>query len=228
MFGRIFLLYAFLILASSLAYATSYNLVLKLENGSVTLGELGLVEANSSVETQGEYVATLISFKGAVLFEKHFDFGLVLHAPPREWFDENGTQIVNKSNQTISQPFFAQILIPYFVNGKSIDIYRNSTKLNSFSVSKYAACNENGVCEPTLGENYGVCSTDCSSGSKDGLCDGVKDGKCDPDCLIGGDSDCKLPEANTSQNYANWFVMSVIIIFLFIFVLVVLKLFKKI
>jgi hypothetical protein len=218
-----------LVLISSLAFATSYNLVLKLENESIILTELSLVDANQTINAGGAYTAKVVSFKDIVLYEKSFDFTSVLREPPKEWFDENGTQIINKTNQTIGQPLFAQILLPYFRNGKSINIYRNSTKLDSFSISKFAVCNENNVCEPALGENYAVCSGDCSSGSKDGFCDGVKDGKCDADCLVSADIDCKLPETGSTQtSEINWLLIGVIALAIIIAVAIILKLLKKI
>jgi hypothetical protein len=51
-------------------------------------------------------------------------------------------------------------------------------------------CNQNGICEKDLGENYMTCPQDCLTGALDGLCDLMKDGRCDPDCAQGTDVDC--------------------------------------
>jgi putative hemolysin len=41
-------------------------------------------------------------------------------------------------------------------------------------------------------ENPLSCPADCKTGGRDGFCDLVIDGKCDPDCIFGGDLDCRL------------------------------------
>lgn len=60
----------------------------------------------------------------------------------------------------------------------------------SDSLSVSVKCNQNGICEPDIGENYFTCREDCPSGSSDGICDLIKDGRCDPDCTPGADPDC--------------------------------------
>ncbi len=65
---------------------------------------------------------------------------------------------------------------------------QNGKLFYSNPVTIKVQCNSNGICEPSLGENYFNCD-DCPSGSEDGVCDLIDDGICDPDCKIGSD-DC--------------------------------------
>jgi len=58
-----------------------------------------------------------------------------------------------------------------------------------------------GICDAN--ENYLKCSFDCHSGGKDGYCDAVKDGICDPDCLLGVDSDCTSANNQTTTPNAS-------------------------
>lgn len=116
-----------------------------------------------------------------------------------------------KINATLSYPDGSkeQISLPISIRPQQIGTYTLNVKVSkegyrtqSFSVQftviekepkieKKLICNENGICEPENGENYGTCPQDCPSGSKDNYCDKVEDGICDPDCLIEEDIDCK-------------------------------------
>ncbi|MEI6058557.1 MAG: hypothetical protein WCP89_02185 [archaeon] len=79
---------------------------------------------------------------------------------------------------------------PIFLGDINLGVARVSDNENEYfsdgSVVK-VLCNRDGFCEPSLGENYFVCSEDCSSGGADGFCDMVNDGIFDPDCEIGED-----------------------------------------
>ncbi len=69
----------------------------------------------------------------------------------------------------------------------------------------YVRCNENGVCEKDLVENYFNCPEDCSSGSEDNVCDLIEDGVCDPDCFEGVDPDCVDQEPVIEpQDWQKW------------------------
>lgn len=91
-------------------------------------------------------------------------------------------------------------------------------------------CNNNGVCESELGENYencpedchcgnnkcernlgeshGNCPEDCPSGYRDNFCDGKEDGRCDPDCEEKDDIDCK----EEKQLKISWLIVVPIIL----------------
>lgn len=72
--------------------------------------------------------------------------------------------------------------------------YASGRQFLSRSAAVTIACNADSVCESGFSENYMNCPADCSSGSGDLLCDFAADGVCDPDCAVGADSDCHLPE----------------------------------
>ena len=71
-----------------------------------------------------------------------------------------------------------------------LQVYYDGKVVRSKKISLEIPCNSNSICEPSLGENFYICSQDCSSGSQDYVCDMINDDICDPDCLE-GDSDCK-------------------------------------
>ncbi len=88
------------------------------------------------------------------------------------------------------------LIIPATV---AYDQYGNTFYSNPVTIK--IKCNLNGICEPSLGENYFNCA-DCPSGSKDGVCDLIDDGICDPDCEIGYD-DCICNENGICEWWEN-------------------------
>ena len=87
------------------------------------------------------------------------------------------------------------IKAPYYKDGKTINIYdKSNKKLLDVDVGYFADVCGDKECQDH--ENYGRCSEDCPSGSKDNYCDKLSDGKCDPDCLA-GDYDCETKRLST-------------------------------
>jgi len=53
--------------------------------------------------------------------------------------------------------------IPFFVSGKTINIYdfESGQKILSTDISSFSVCNSNGICEYEKGENFFTCVADC-------------------------------------------------------------------
>ncbi|MBT3464614.1 hypothetical protein HOD20_01370 [archaeon] len=88
-------------------------------------------------------------------------------------------------------------------------------------------CNENKICEGF--ENYFGCPNDCSSGSKDNVCDRIEEGICDLDCYNGiNDNDClndtkenKIDENSKNDKIGKKIVYSFIFIFLVMIIILI-------
>lgn len=171
-----------------------YQVFLKYSDNNISLDSIivtvGFYDKNPI--QQGDYQAELISFSEEILYTIYFDFNLETSASALpEWFDEDGTQIYFPGKSLTLNETTEQVIIPYFSNGKKINIYDpNNAKVLDIDVAYFAdVCGDN-ICQDH--ENYGSCSLDCSSGSYDDYCDGAEDGICDIDCLIIEDVDCSI------------------------------------
>ena len=100
-----------------------------------------------------------------------WDFLLGRKALEWSYCTKNGYEAKHLENSDICKECTACVL----PNGTETEV----TKLMGLSFEE-GKCGDDSC---TVGENYGNCPKDCSSGSEDGYCDGVSDGICDPDCV---------------------------------------------
>ncbi|MBI2508253.1 hypothetical protein HYV89_04850 [Candidatus Woesearchaeota archaeon] len=96
----------------------------------------------------GPFILRVVSIDGNTLYIDRFDFEGI--APPREWFDENGKQIVfpkkltKPTKELVSQPISKVILtLPYFKEGKEIQIY-NPNGENALNIDLSLYCKGEG------------------------------------------------------------------------------------
>ena len=173
----------------------SYSLTLDYDNGVITTEDLELIEGSApdrNIQPENGYTANVISFDDEILYSFKFAFATTIsYALPREWFDENGTQIYfpNETEQTALDQTTEVLIIPYYETAKSIEIYDpDDIRILLVDVSEYSICNLNEICDGD--ESPETCPQDCTPGSIDNYCNAVNDGICDPDCLAGEDEDC--------------------------------------
>src|SRR3989344_4507552 len=189
----LFLLNLLIILLVASSYAKAENLyfsiVLGYDRGAIALSSLDLVETESSLDiaqNDGQYLARMLSFSGVVLYEKRFDLPLeYFNTPPREWFDEDGNQIVvpegSENGERSLEISSVIIFVPYFRNAKVIEVLKEESVLLTIDLSAYARCNENGVCEGV--ETISACPSDCLCGNR--VCDARENERiCPGDCLV--------------------------------------------
>lgn len=133
-----------------------YKIDLSCDNGKISLLSLNLTNGyvpDNKNQPEDGYNISIISFSNKVLYSTKFEF------PLRMFFDvfdndtsESGNIQLSKANKTI--------IIPYFKNGKLIDVKNDSITVLSLDISKYAEiCNNNKICESD--ENSENCSNDC-------------------------------------------------------------------
>ena len=173
-----------------------FVLTLNYDSGAVTLNNLILTVGifNEPVVSEGNYSLEILSFDGSILYSEKFDFDFrIFSTALPEWFDENGTQIyfpTQEETRTILNQTTKELIIPYFSNAKTINVYHQTEKILEIPVAHFAnVCGDN-ICQPH--ESYESCKLDCPSGGKDDYCDAVQDNICDPDCIADQDQDCKL------------------------------------
>jgi len=79
--------------------------------------------------------------------------------------DVDGYEIRSRKIQPEQGDFIIEF--PYFGTAKTFGIQQVSTgeMIDTFDVSKYIQCNNNGTCEYELGENTNTCLADCYTGS---------------------------------------------------------------
>jgi hypothetical protein len=72
------------------------------------------------------------------------------------WFYDNPTILSEKP---------VLIIFPYYRNIKEAKIYDKQDKLQlTVDLSEFATCNQNGVCNPVIGEDNEYCAVDCKAG----------------------------------------------------------------
>jgi len=188
---RYVLIFIFLlILTVSLTYGAEnkiYVLNLNYNQGKLSLVDVSVeigYSPDRKIQPEEGYRCEVISFMGDVLYSFKFELPVKLATPP-PLKNENVTSIVYLDNVNFT------LLIPYYKNGRAINIYDQYNFLVlSVDVSNFAKpCGDN-ICETELNENYKTCPQDCPSGGADNYCDKVKDNICDPDCKENEDIDC--------------------------------------
>jgi hypothetical protein len=90
-------------------------------------------------------------------------------------------------------PFLAgeiglSLIVPYFVDAATIEIYNGSEVISSVDVAYLGNSCGNNKCDAP--ENYETCDKDCSQ-NQDSICSAEKDGVCDIICSEGIDQDCR-------------------------------------
>jgi len=114
-----------------------------------------------------------------------------LQLPYYEWNFTLSPNSKNTVNYTI------KLVEPGDIAFSPTTVFADGETIYSDTCTIKVVCNQNGKCEPSLGENYFTCPQDCPSGSADGVCDLIKDGRCDTDCAIGADPDCSAATTTT-------------------------------
>ncbi|MCX8190058.1 MAG: hypothetical protein N3F05_02400 [Candidatus Diapherotrites archaeon] len=139
----------------------------------------------SAEEFPGNATLFLLADNGQELYKGRFGFiePMLVVSPPRADVDPkaNVSSGVIYANDTIKQ-----IFLPYFEQASKIKIVFDSNKEFVFDI-KERLCNKNSICEK---EESAISCSDCKPNEKDDFCVFYSDGICDPDCLIGVDSDC--------------------------------------
>jgi hypothetical protein len=178
-----------------------YSIFLDYSFGNFSLNELNVVSGISPLNEYNEilehyYLLKLFSFDRELLYESNFSFStdFAFSSLP-EWFDQEGNQIyIPPENDILEIEFgveMVSLVIPYFSNGKIVEIFNfTGEKVFEIDVGYLAKVCGNGVCNDH--ESYADCLEDCKSGSKDDYCDGIKDFICDVDCVHGIDPDCGI------------------------------------
>lgn len=183
----------FTLLACSLSQAysdetkvISASIYYDINFGKVDLVEIKAIYGYVSVEEfPGNATLFLISQDGQELYKGRFGFigPMFVVSPPRadvNYGADAGTGVIY-ANDTIKQ-----IFLPYFENASKVKIVFDTKKELIFEI-KERLCNRNGICDK---EESTISCSDCKPNEKDGYCVAHNDGICDPDCLIGVDSDC--------------------------------------
>lgn len=177
---------------------TFISITLFYNNGNLSYGNVKLLETPENLNTKseiGDYQLTVFSFEDKPLYETKFSFSLeIVSSPPEEWFDDEGNQIyfpnaTGKEKLKLEKASIV-LFIPYFDDVKNAKVFYDGILKLNIDLSNFSICNHNSICENK--ESFKTCPTDCPSGSMDDYCDKVNDGVCDPDCLSGQDSDCKI------------------------------------
>lgn len=197
-----------------------YVLDLNYDKGNINLIDVSVKQGyapDRRIQPEDGYRCDVVSFSNTVLYSFKFEIPRILMTPPPLPGEEpRGPIYLDNVNFTL--------LIPYFENGKSINIYDPSNFLVlSVDVSQFAKLCGNGICD--YGENYKNCPQDCPSGGDDGYCDGLKDGICDPNCKADEDKDCIKEEKDFSYIF---YMLGILILFGTIFLIYKIKKAQKI
>jgi hypothetical protein len=122
----------------------SYIIKLKYDGYTLTNEGLSLIEGATPErlnQPEKGFTLKVISFEGKVLHSFKFIIPITpVVAPPKEIFDEEGTQIAYLEDKfQMRRETTLTLTIPYFENAKSINIYNeNDQLLLSIDVSKYS------------------------------------------------------------------------------------------
>jgi hypothetical protein len=105
--------------------------------------------------SQGNYQAKIFSFKNELLDQIYFyPYNIIFYdmynPKTRQW--TGGTKIIKTGGFLLT--------LPYYPNAKYVEIFNDKgEKQLTIDVSKFAVCNENGICEK--GEDEKNCPQDC-------------------------------------------------------------------
>lgn len=205
---------------SSAASDKLYIINLNYDTGAISLNSVYVTVRDISIEPAqtGNYHYDVLSFENKVLFTSRFEIRTDFSVP-----DIESTEPIeiHLEKQDIS------LEIPYFENGKSIDIYDSkNNKVHSVDVGYFTDTCDNSVCEAH--ESYENCPKDCPSGEKDDYCDGIEDNICDPDCSEEQDVDCKSGDSGKTEDSKKSHATYYIILAIMVSVLLLFVIYKKI
>lgn len=155
------LIAALVLLPVVFADTLSYSVMIEYDEGSFSLKDILLIKASPMpVSKTGEYTARIISFKEESLFETAFNVNL------EPFYSIPLSKETAKAPKKLTKTTF-DLLMPYFANGRSLQIMRNDELLFETNLSKFSTCNENSVCDAF--ESVESCPSDCACGNN--LCD---------------------------------------------------------
>lgn len=96
------------------------------------------------------------------------------------WFYDNPTVLDEKP---------VLIIFPYYRNIKEAKIYDKENNLQlTVDLSEFATCNQNGVCNPDIGEDNELCSADCRAGEAEQII-AEEETSSEEDQVVGGKDD---------------------------------------
>ena len=99
------------------------------------------------------FTAKVYGYDGAEAYSFKF--------PVEFWFYDNPTILSEKP---------VLIIFPYYRNIKEAKIYDKTDKLQlTIDLSEFATCNQNGVCNPVIGEDNTLCAVDCKAGEAEAI-----------------------------------------------------------
>lgn len=148
------LIFLFILIGSGITFALDivYSINLLYSDGRLSLENVELIEGTApdrTIQPDVGYTAKVISVDGKELYSFKFELPIqVARIPPLEAFNESGEQIsIPRANEsvTISSISFS-LLIPYFENGKTIEVYNPQNTLElSVDISQFARSRPIGV-----------------------------------------------------------------------------------
>lgn len=194
----IFLLFSANVLAQESRF---YKLNLVSVQGKLKLQDITVLPGSiSTVPVKGDYKYELLSLEGLSLYVNNFD------VPPStrsvSLFDPDTGEVtfetVNEENVVIV------LVIPYFPNGKEIDVYGSKNdKILTIPVFQFAQTCGNKICD--IQENSTRCPQDCTSDQEKLQQCEIKNDVCDPACFINTDPDCKN-QSSQKNSYLTFFI----------------------
>ncbi|MDD4878701.1 MAG: hypothetical protein PHO02_06755 [Candidatus Nanoarchaeia archaeon] len=125
------------------------------DTGETTLESIDLVEGYPDHKLQPEegFTAKVYGFDGTELYSFKF--------PVEFWFYDNPTVLTET---------YPLIIFPHYRNIREAKIYDKKDNLQlTIDLSDYATCNQNGVCNPDIGEDNEYCPSDCKAGEAEEL-----------------------------------------------------------
>lgn len=147
--AKLFALALLLFVASASAASTVQNKIyflnMEYDKGAIKLIEVSVISGyapDRRIQPEDGYRLEVVSFRGASLHSFRFEVPLIMfRAPPRPGEEALPPLILEKTNFTLA--------VPYFENGREINIYgQNNTKMLSIDVSRFALaeCVADGEC----------------------------------------------------------------------------------
>lgn len=118
-------------------------------------GPVELVEGyhDHKIQPKEGFTAKIYGFDGKEVYSFKF--------PVEFWFYDNPTILSEKP---------VLIIFPYYRNIKEAKIYDKKNVLRlTVDLSEFATCNQNGVCNPDIGEDNKLCPADCKAGDAEAI-----------------------------------------------------------